>query len=68
VAVELAGSSAQQIDQIGRPMERVGDAPAVTKRKRREELSVAFGEQDGLLQTFGAVKRGQPGERSIVAG
>jgi hypothetical protein len=34
--VKLVGSCAEEVDQIGRAMKRVGHDPAVCERERRE--------------------------------
>ena len=47
-------------------MKRVGDDGAVGECERCSELSVDFGEQDGLRRGCGAVKLGQSCERRLI--
>ena len=47
-------------------MKRVGDDGAVCECERCSELSVDFGEQDGLRRRRGAVKLGQPCQRPLI--
>jgi hypothetical protein len=47
-AVKLARSCSEEVDQVGCRMKRVGDDRAVCECERCSDLSVDFGEQDGL--------------------
>jgi hypothetical protein len=51
----MASVCVQEVDQVGRGMKRIGDNGAATYRERGSELSVHFGEQDGLGGRRGAV-------------
>ena len=48
-------------------MKRVGDDGAVGEGERCSELSVDFGEQDGLRGRGGAVELGQSCERLVIS-
>ena len=62
----MASSCAEEVDQVGRRMKRIGDDGAVCDRERCSELSVDFGEQDQLRRGRGAVKLGQSCERRLI--
>ncbi len=65
--VELASSCGQEVDQVGRRIERVRDDGAVGECERRSELSVNVGEQDRLRRRCGAVKLGQSCQRPLIS-
>jgi hypothetical protein len=58
VAVELASSCPEEVDQVGGRMERIGDDGAVGECERCEELSVDFGGQDRVCRRCRVVELG----------
>ena len=54
----MARSCSEEVDQVGCRMKRVGDDGAVCECERCSELSVDFGEQDGLRRRRRAVELG----------
>ena len=64
----MVSSCAEEVDQIGRAMKRVGHDPAVCERERREQLSVDFGEQDGVRRRGRAVELRQPRDPLLIGG
>ena len=58
---------AQQLDDVGGPVERVRDGLAVQEPERRPELAAYVGEQRRPVRGAAVVERGQPPDRGMFA-
>lgn len=68
LAAQLLGSRAEQIDEVGGVMKRIGDDRSVHDGERGEESAADFGEQDGMRWCRGAVELRHACERVLVGG
>jgi hypothetical protein len=65
---ELGGADAQQLAEIGRPVERVGDRPLVSERRGGQQLSAELRHEHRPLQRRGTVQRSEAEESSLIFG
>ena len=65
-ATSSRACSAQQVDDVGRPVERVRDGVAVQEPDRRPELAAHVGEQRRPVRGAAVVEGGQPPDRRGV--